>query len=269
MDVTPIIQAYYDSYVEEEWQRIHNKPEFLITCRYLKRHICPGDTVLDIGGGPGRYSLWLAQMGCQVTLLDLSSENVRFAKEMAKEQNLKLSAFAGDARQAHKIVGGQFDHVLLMGPLYHLLEEDDRALAVRSALKLLKPGGTFAASFINGFAGMIYAMREEPALIIDPVDHNYRKSVLTKQTYAGPAFTYAAFIAQQEILPFMEQFPLEKLCFFGQEGILSPCEGNMMTQSQEIIDAWIDIAEKLAEREELLSFSEHLMYIGRKTDAKR
>lgn len=62
----------------------------------------------------------------------------------------------------------------------------------------------------------------------------------------------------------MAQFPLEKLHLFGQECITSPCERNIMAQPQEVIDAWLNLCESLSEREELFSWAEHLMYIGRK-----
>ncbi|MGB8455223.1 MAG: hypothetical protein WCD89_23195 [Anaerocolumna sp.] len=62
----------------------------------------------------------------------------------------------------------------------------------------------------------------------------------------------------------MDRFPLEKMHFFGQEGILSPCEMNLLNQPKEVIDKWIEVAVKLCEREELLSYSEHVMYIGQK-----
>ena len=78
-ETTKIVQDFYDSQVEHEWNRIANRPEFLLTCRMLKRYIKPGDSVLDIGGGPGRYSTHLASRGCDVTLFDLSPENVKFA----------------------------------------------------------------------------------------------------------------------------------------------------------------------------------------------
>ena len=83
-------------------------------------------------------------------------------------------------------------------------------------------------------------------------------------TYAGNAFTKVVFTEQSNILPFMTQFPLEKLHFFGQEGITSPCESNIMSQPQDIIDSWLDLCEKVWEHEDLLSWSEHLMYVGRK-----
>ena len=38
----------------------------------------------------------------------------------------------------------------------------------------------------------------------------------------------------------------------------------MLAQPKEVIDLWISLSEKLCEREELLSYSEHVMYIGMK-----
>jgi len=142
------VKAYYDNAVQSEWSRIANRPEFLLTCRMLDRYIQAGDKVLDIGGGPGRYSLWFAEKGCDVTLFDLSEANVAFAMERAAEYALTIQAISGDAREADTLIHGQFDHVLLMGPLYHLIDEADRVRAIRAALGLLRPGGCLFVSFI-------------------------------------------------------------------------------------------------------------------------
>ncbi|MGI6040557.1 MAG: SAM-dependent methyltransferase, partial [Eubacteriales bacterium] len=64
MDVTEIVRDYYNNTVEIEWNRIAGRPEFLITTRFIDRYALPGYDVLDIGGGPGRYSLYLAKKGC-------------------------------------------------------------------------------------------------------------------------------------------------------------------------------------------------------------
>jgi len=263
---TRIIRDYYDADVEQEWNRIAGCPEFLLTCRMLERYIKPGERVLDIGGGPGRYSLYLAGKGCDVTLFDLSAENTKFGAAQAAREGLSIETITGDARDADKLASGQYDHVLLMGPMYHLLEEADRVKAVNAAIKLLKSGGIIYVSFINSFAGMIYAMVQEPALIVstNPVEIEYRSQVLAQKSYAGDAFTRAFFIEQSEILPFMARFPLTKLHLFGQEGIMAPCEGNIMAQPKAVVDAWLDFSEKLWGRDEFLSWAEHLMYVGRK-----
>ncbi len=266
MDTKKIIKEYYNNAVESEWNRIANRPEFLLTCRYLNRYIKPGERVLDIGGGPGRYSLYLANKGCDVTLFDLSNENIKFAKIKANEQGVEIRTVCGDACAVDTLVKDKFDHVLLMGPMYHLLVESDRIKAVNSALNLLKDGGVLFVSFINLIAGMIYAMKCDPKLIMStiPCEIKYRDCFIERKSYLGDAFTQAVFTEQSEVIPFMSQFSLEKLHLFGQESITSPCESNIMNQPKEVVDAWINFAEQICEREQLLSWSEHLMYVGRK-----
>ena len=74
---------------------------------------------------------------------------------------------------------------------------------------------------------------------------------------------------KDEILPFMTRFPLEKLHLFGQEGITPPCVEKIMSQPKEIIELWLDLCEKVWEREDLLNYSEHLMDVGRKMIVKK
>ena len=263
-ETTRTIRDFYDAAVEGEWNRIAGRPEFLLTCRMLDRYIKPGDKVLDIGGGPGRYALYLADRGCDVTLLDLSPENVKFAEGRAAEQGLSIKTIAGDAREADQLAHENYNHVLLMGPMYHLLEKGECVKAMHAALHALKQGGLIYVSFISLIAGIIYYMKNMPEAIALPGEAAYQKCFLEKKTYAGDAFTKATFMEQSEILPFMAQFPLQKLHFFGQEGFLSPCEKSIMSQPQEIIELWLDLCEKTWDREEYLSWSEHLMYVGRK-----
>jgi len=263
-EITKIVRDFYNESVEYEYNRIANRPEFLLTCRMLDRYIKPGDKVLDIGGGPGRYSLYLAGKGCDVTLFDLSPENTEFAAERAAEQELTVKTVTGDAREADKLVSQTFDHVLLMGPLYHLLEEADRVTAVNAALRLLKPAGLLFAAFIHMGGGLVFLLREIPELLIDPDEERFITPFVEGKSYGGAAFTQAFFINQNEVLPFMAQFPLEKLHLFGQESILAPNEQNVMKQPPEVIAAWLGLAEKMWEKEEYLSWSEHLMYVGRK-----
>ena len=265
------IRAHYNQAPEGEWSRIENRPEFLLSCRFMSRYIQKGDRVLDIGGGPGRYALHFAKEGCDVTLLDLADENVRFAKAKAAELGLPLKAFQGDARRAASVLAengiqGPFDHVFLMGPMYHLIEESDRRLALSQALSLLRPGGKLYVTFITLFAGMIYAMKFEPEIVnaTDEFSQKYLASVLENKSYGGPAFTTAHFASLADAKGILEGYPLKKLHFLSQEGILSPCEKNLSAQPPEVWNKWLDISEVLCEREEYLSWAEHWLYIGEK-----
>ena len=201
MDQIEVVKNHYNTYVEREWHRLESRPEFLLTCRMLNRYIKPGDKVLDIGGGPGRYSIHLAEKGCDVTLLDLSPECVKFAQEKAMEKKLCLRAIEGDAREANKLINEKFDHVLLMGPLYHLLQETDRVKAVTASVNLLKPGGVLFTSFIITMAGLIYAMKDDPAMLVsnDPFEKAAVDYFVKQKSIGGKAFTNAFFIEQKEI----------------------------------------------------------------------
>ncbi|MHB1484126.1 MAG: class I SAM-dependent methyltransferase [Saccharofermentanales bacterium] len=263
MDNIEIVEEFYNNGVQHEWERLDRHPiEFKVTAHFIDKYIKPGDRVLDIGGGPGRYSLYLASRGCDVTLLDLSEANVKLAELKAIEQNLSIHCYSGDARYADKIIDGKFDAILLMGPMYHLLDESDRILAVKSSMKLLRDGGTLFISFISIYAGVCYAMKCMPSLVLDQNEKEYMDCFFENRTYCGDAFTKACFIAPCDIIPFMNKFSIQKLHLIGQESITSPCEDRIITQSNEILDKWTEIAIRTCEREEFLAFSEHLMYIG-------
>jgi 2-polyprenyl-3-methyl-5-hydroxy-6-metoxy-1,4-benzoquinol methylase len=70
------VRGYYDEFGEREWSRLENPAdgtiEFAVTCHALANHLPPEGRVLDLGGGPGRYTLWLAERGYRVALADLS-----------------------------------------------------------------------------------------------------------------------------------------------------------------------------------------------------
>ena len=265
MDNINIVRNYYDSTTEAEWNRLErHRIEFEITKRFLDKYISPRARVLDIGGGPGRYSLYLAGRGCDVTLFDLSKANTDFALSKAAEQGLKINAVCGDARQVDSFFDSTFDHILLMGPMYHLLDEADRTAAVNSALRLLKPGGVLFVSFISLFAGLSYYMKNLPGYVTEPTEKDYINTCINGDEFSGDGFTKVYFIHPEKIDTFMSQFSLKKLHLFGQEGISSPGENNIMACTPEVIDKWIDICFALCEKREFLSFPEHLMYVGRK-----
>ncbi len=265
-----IVREHYNQNPQGEFDRINGRAEFLLAMRFMKRYIKPSDSVLDIGGGPGRYSLTLAKMGCDVTLFDLSPANVEFALAKATEEGVSINAHAGDARYVDEIVSGTLDHILLMGPMYHLLEECDREKAIAACLKLLKPGGKIFVSFISIFGGIIFEMKHMPELIISQTEAEveYRKAFIQSKSYGGDAFTRAYLIQPHDALSLMEKFPLKKLHFFGQEGLMSPCEDKIMQQPPEVIEGWLNLSEKVCERSDCISYSEHLMYIGEKVNQK-
>ncbi len=263
------VKKYYDENSLKEWQRLEEHPfEFVFTTYMMDKYIRRGDSVLDIGGGPGRYSVYYAKKGCEVTLVDLSSGNIALAKEKAAEFNVKFNRKVGNCLELDSMDLGLFDHVFLMGPLYHLTEKEDLKKAVRLSLSHLKPGGIFYCSFILDFAGLIYDLKNGPGFLpadmADPSTAKLIDSIVNRTGYTGPAFTSACFFNQRQIEPFLSEFALEKLHLFAQEGILTLNENQLKTFPKDEYDLWVETAKKFLELPEFLAFSEHAMYIGRK-----
>jgi len=264
-DSRDIIRNFYDQNSQQEWDRLDRHPyEFAITTHMMDRYIKAGDSILDIGGGPGRYSLHYLEKGNPVTLTDLSQGNIDFAMRLASERELPLRSLACDALLIQEYVEDKFDHVFLMGPLYHLLDEAERIQAVKSAMAMLKPNGILYASFLLMFSGIIYFLREAPELVVQPSEKVWLDAVRQQISWGGNAFTRAFFIDQDKVLPFMQQFDLEILHLFGQEGITSTHNYDLQMQPEEIQNAWINLSVDMCEIPKYLSHSEHAMVVARK-----
>ena len=82
--------------------------------------------------------------------------------------------------------------------------------------------------------------------------------------YCGPGFTSVYMSHPNNILPFMDQFPLKKLHLFSQEGFLAPNKFQLMERDPAEVRKWVELAKRYLELPELLSWAEHIMYIGEK-----
>lgn len=133
-----------------EQARVHD----LLT-RYLPE---PPAVVADVGGGPGVHASWLMDRGYEVELLDPVQHHV------AQATAAGISAVQGDARRL-PWENEYFDAVLLAGPMYHLPEAADRRLALREAIRVIRPGGFIAVVAINRAANLIGSMLANTLLL--------------------------------------------------------------------------------------------------------
>jgi ubiquinone/menaquinone biosynthesis C-methylase UbiE len=120
--------------------------------------------IYDIGGGYGEYSWWLASLGHNVYLYDISEKNIEMAKEMVNEypkyilksRTLKSMEVA-DAREINQ-PDNSADAILLFGPLYHIVEYEERQAALLECYRLLKPNGILFTAAITRYATTLWAI---------------------------------------------------------------------------------------------------------------
>lgn len=126
--------------------------EFERTQEIVLRHLPPPPArIADIGGGPGRYSLWLASLGYAVVHRDFVSSHVEELRAAADAYGSVIESAVGDARSLD-LADARVDAVLLLGPLYHLTRRADRVQALREAARIVRPGGAVFAAAISRWA---------------------------------------------------------------------------------------------------------------------
>ena len=262
------IEKYYDNNAVGEWERLaRHKVEFDITKRYLLESIKGFSRILDVGAGPGRYSIFLAEQGHEVSLLDLSVENIKLAREKAQEAKVKIKEYIhADALELSHKVSGRFDIVLCMGPLYHLTEKEDRQCVIVECLKRLKPGGLIFVSFISAYAPIIDHIKNYLENIVGFKDNllEYLKNGRNIVSDENPGFTTAYFINPDDIEDFMSKFNLKKKVITGVEGLTAQSEAKINSLSSEAYEEWLDLIYQTSTNPLTWASCEHILYIGEK-----
>lgn len=261
------VQAYYEATVEQEWARLErHKMEFATTWRAMQESIPAGSAILDVGGGPGRYSIFLSRAGHQVTLLDLSPGNVAFARAKAAELGAELCGYVeGDALDLSRFEEASFDVVLLMGPLYHLVRESDRERALRESLRVLSPGGLLIAGFIARFAFLITRLRTDPSDISYVSNmHQLLADGVNIVDGENRGFPNAFFVHPADIAPWMSRFGLTQLRLAAAEPFVAAAEPAVNALDDESFDRWADVCYRMGTDPVTWGSAEHMLYVGRR-----
>jgi ubiquinone/menaquinone biosynthesis C-methylase UbiE len=157
------IKDYYNNEIESNRLNLdYFKLEGIRTKEIITRFLISNNfNIIDIGGGAGFYSFWLQSLGHRVSLVDLSPKNIELANDYAAKNSIGLeSCSIGDATQL-KFPDNNFDIALLLGPLYHLTNREERVTALREAKRVLKPGGIMIAAFISRYASLLDGFRRD------------------------------------------------------------------------------------------------------------
>src|SRR5262245_54240269 len=117
------IRAFYDDGADKEHARLELRQlEYEMTLRYLDTYLPSHGSILEVGAATGRYTLELAKRGYNITAVDLSATQLEINRRNLAATGLESQAqmVVADVRDMREITG-EFDAVLLMGPLYHLI----------------------------------------------------------------------------------------------------------------------------------------------------
>ena len=113
--------------------------------------------IIDVGGGTGKYSEWLARKGHQVHLVEPVAKHLRIAQNRANKLKNKYTVHMGESRKLD-FPNNFADLIILHGPLYHLQKREDRDLAISEAKRVLKNNGIILGFAINYTASTVVGL---------------------------------------------------------------------------------------------------------------
>jgi 2-polyprenyl-3-methyl-5-hydroxy-6-metoxy-1,4-benzoquinol methylase len=243
--------------------------EFERTKEVVLRYLPPAPgSVLDVGGASGAYALWLAERGYQVHLIDPAPRLVEEARRRSEASPHRIrSCQVGEARELTSDDGAA-DGVLLLGPLYHLTEAEERLRALREVHRVLRPGGVMfaaaisrCASALDGIARDLFADPRFAAIVRQDLEQGQHRNETDNRDY----FTTAYFHRPDELGAEVASAGFHCQAVIGLEGpgwVLSDFDARWADPRKR--EDLLRVARALEQEASVVGLSAHLLAVGTK-----
>lgn len=242
--------------------------EFERTKTLIEKYIKTSpSTIIDVGGGTGKYAAWLAKKGHRVCLVDPVLKHIEQARNRAHQLKNKYTVCLGEARNLD-FPDNSADLVILHGPLYHLQKKEDREKAIREAKRVLKRNGIVLGFSINYTASTLVGLlnglihkssffdmcKEELKTGIHNTPHDF-PWLLAEAYYHRPETLKEEFVAQE--FSYLNTYAIEGMAWLDKDYFSSMAN----KKKKETLMELIQITENDTN---LLSFSPHIMIAAKK-----
>ena len=263
------VKEYYNENFIGEWDRLINPYsaiEFKSNMYLIDKYFPKSGKVCDIGAGPGRYSIELLKKGYNVTLFELSDNELRLAEEKIKDLGLKADALiCENALNLHLLKSESYDAILLMGPMYHLLKAEDRGRVLKESYRILKKDGVAIIAYINSWGVLKAGVTEFSEEFNDIQDvYNY---LGTQSFTPGTSFTNLYMSTPSSALEEVKAAGFKVISYAGVEGFLAGIElriNQLAKENKNIYDNFVKVAAETCELPQYRDSTEHLHIVVRK-----
>ena len=250
---------YYNKFNEDKrLTRRHGIVEYTTAMKYINKYLKKMDNpkILDVGAGTGRYSIDLYNNGYDVTAVELVKHNLMTLK--AKNKDIK--ARLGNATNLYMFKDNSFDMVLLFGPLYHLISNEDKLKAIMEAKRVCKPNGIIMISYyMNEYAVLKHGFIDGNilnAIKNKEIDNNYHITPKSNDLYS--------MVRLEDINELKKLSGLKRLKILSQDGITDYIRKDINNMQEDIFKEYIKYHLSICERKELLGISSHVLDILKK-----
>lgn len=262
-------ERYYDELAEGEWERLESTPkhrlEFETTLDYLREHLPEDGRVLDVGGGAGRYAVWLAERGHRVRLADISAGQRATAREKLREHDVadRVTVEAADLRDLPYEENVFAAVCCLGGPLSHVTDAAARERAVGELARVARTDAPVFISVIGRIALLQHIVAHLPGhydrLPTFARDGDWTPAIADD---GDPAFARTHFYRAEELREELAA-ALDVRTLVGLEGIAAN-HGEATTEAdEEGLAALRSVLSDLREDPTVVDISEHILAVCR------
>ena len=250
---------YYNKFNENKrLDRRHGIVEYTTAMKYIKRYLKKFNNpqIIDIGAGTGKYSIELANMGYNVTAVELVKHNLM----TIKKNSTKVNTILGNAINLKKIKDNSYDIVILFGPMYHLISDEDKIKALNEAKRIAKPNGyIFISYYMNEYAIIKHGFMEKKikeSIKNDLVDKNFHITPKNTDLYS--------MVRLEDINKYKNIVGLKRVKILSQDGPTDYIRKYINDLDEEEFSIYINYHLSICERKELLGSSSHILEILKK-----
>lgn len=225
--------------------------EFEVTMHHLHRFLKPGMQILDIGAGTGRYASALMAEGYSVKAVELVKRNI----DVFLERVPGADVVQGDARNMPFIPDATADITLLLGPLYHLIGDEQKLMALKEAKRVTKPDGfVFVAYLMNEYSILSYCFDEEriaDLMARGVVDNDFHIRAHDDELYD--------YVRMEDVNRLNAMAGLERVTVFSPDGAADYMRTRLNRMSDETFRLFIEYQKRISERMDLIGAGSHIV----------
>ncbi len=255
------LSEHYGSYDEEgRLSSRHGQVEFLTTIRYIEKYLQKGMRILEVGAGTGAYSLYFAEHGYEVDAVELVEHNISILKSKQKPGH-KLRTRQGNAIDLSCYEDHTFDITLVLGPMYHLFEAEDKHRALSEAIRVTRPGGViFIAYCIHEGTIIMWGFQG------DNIREAINKGMIDTENYrclSEPSLIFEMH-RREDIEALRAGFEVEPLHYVATDLATNFMRPTVDAMDDELFSIYLDYHFKMCERQDLVGATHHSLDIFRK-----
>lgn len=250
---------YYNKFNEDKrLSRRHGIVEYTTSIKYIHEYLdkLSNPKIIDIGAGCGKYSCALYEDGYDVTAVELVKHNLM----TLKKKNGNIKAYQGNATDLSRFSDNSFDVVLLFGPMYHLISEEEKIKALSEAKRIVKNDGyIFVSYYMNDYAVIIHGFRDGniiSSIKNKLIDSDYHVTPKDDDLYS--------MVRIDDIDRYNAIVGLKRVKVLAQDGPSDYMRNVINKMDDDTFGVYLDYHFKTCERSELLGASSHVMDILKK-----